>query len=124
MSKKKGLTYEEKLMASLHHLPNPIIDRYHRIKIYLKDDQARSNRSRFEHIIENRHGLTVSDIEQIRKQIDKSILRKDKEKKNTYNLYIRRKNSKNDYIKIAMLLNFSKSNKAVVKTIYITKNLK
>ena len=58
MTKKKGikgLTHEQRLIKALNELPNPIIDSKHRIKIYVEDNRERSNESRFEHIIKDRH---------------------------------------------------------------------
>ena len=52
------------------------------------------------------------------------MLKKDKERNNTYNLYISRNNYRTEFIKISIELDFKKSNVAVVKTIFITKNVK
>ena len=65
MAKRKGLSYEEKLINALRKLPSPLIDKRHNIKIYFDDNRARSNESRFEHIVNQRHGLLASDIERI-----------------------------------------------------------
>ena len=90
MAKRKGLSYEEKLINSLKKLPNPLEDKRHNLKIYFNDDRARSNQSRFEHIIDDRHGLLASDIERIPRYIKQSKLKKDSERKNTFNLFIKR----------------------------------
>lgn len=74
MAKKKGLSYEEKMLNALEKLPNPIIDKKHNLRIYIIDDRVRSNQSRFEHIIESRHGLRPSDIERIPRYIKKCFL--------------------------------------------------
>lgn len=124
MSKKKGLTYNEKMIAAISSLPNPLEDKRHAIYIYFENDRYRSNQNRLDHIVEYRHGLKPSDIEQIPKRIKNSTLKKDKERKNTYNLYIRRKTVKKEFIKISLEIDFEKDNSAKVKTIYITKNLK
>jgi hypothetical protein len=124
MTKKKSITYQEKLTGELLKLPNPIYDHKHRIYVKFSDDRARSNESRLGHIFEERHELSIHDIKRIKKAINKSILKKDSERRDTYNLYIQRTNYSNEYIKISMKMNFKISNEGVVKTIYITKNVK
>ena len=120
MGKKKKLTYEEKLEKAPKSLPFPIEDNKHRIKIYCVNDRARSNQTRFEHIIEERHRLKISDIESIPRKINESDLEKDPRRKNTYNLYIRRNINLGGYIQISLGLNFKESNKAKIKTIFVT----
>lgn len=120
MGKKKKLTYEEKLEKALKSLPFPIEDNKHRIKIYCMNDRARSNQTRFEHIIEERHRLKISDIESIPRKINESDLEKDSRRKNTYNLYIRRNINLGGYIQISLDLNFKESNNAKIKTIFVT----
>ena len=124
MAKTKGLSYEEKMINALKKLPNPIRDNKHRINIVFKDNRARSNESRFEHIVLKRHNLLPSDIKRIEKGIDESILRKDKDRTGTYNIYIKRNSYSEEYIKISVELDFKESNTAIVKTIFITKSLK
>ena len=65
-----------------------------------------------------------SDIERIPKYINESELIMDKERKYTFNLYIKRNNYSNEYIKMSLNLDFSVSNKAKIKTIFITKVIK
>ena len=115
---------KKKMMKAILSLPNPIEDKRHRIFIVFEDNRARSNETRFEHIINERHELKPSDIKRIPKMIKSSILRKDETKTNTYNLYIERNNYKKEYIKIALDLNFEKSNIAIVKTVFITQKFK
>ena len=124
MSKKKKLTSDEKIQKALDELPYPIIDKKHGIKIYCINDRARSNQSRIEHIILKRHSLMPSDIERIARNINESDLIMDKERKNTFNLYVKRNNYNDEYIKVSLILNFAKSNEAKIKTIFITKNKK
>ncbi len=124
MSKKKKLTPDEKVRKALEELPCPIIDTKHGIKIYCVNDRARSNQSRIEHIVLERHSLMPSDIERIPKYINESELIMDKERKYTFNLYIKRNNYSNEYIKMSLNLDFSVSNKAKIKTIFITKVIK
>ena len=122
--KQRFLTYEQKMIRALKSLPHPIEDKKHRIKIIFRNDRARSNQSRFEHIIVPRHELLPSDIKQIVKGVNTSILKKDEERTNTYNLFIKRNSFSNEYIKISMEIDFKKSNIAVVKTMFIIKNCK
>lgn len=124
MAKRKGLSNEQKLINAIKLLPNPIIDNKHRINIFFINDRARSNESRFEHIVLGRHELLPSDIKRIPERINKSILMKDGERANTFNLYIKRNNYNNEYIKISLFIDFTISNDAYVKTMFITKVLK
>ena len=124
MANKKHLTYEEKIIKALKSLPNPLIDNKHRIIIVLDNNRERSNESRFEHIAVSRHELLPSDIKQIPKRTETSILKKDKERTNTYNIYIARNGHVGEYIKISIEIDFKKSNIGFVKTIYITRNNK
>ena len=124
MSKKNKLTYEQKMLEVLKALPNPIEDKRHNIDIYLYDDRARSNKSRFEHIIEKRHELLPSDIKRIPSEIKKAIFKVDKERKGSYNYYLKRNRLTDDLIKISVRINPETPKKAIIKTIFITKNLK
>ena len=124
MAKKKGLTHDQQLTNALKQLPNPLEDKKHRIMIYFINDQARSNQSRFEHIIEARHKLVPNDIKRIQQKINQSILKMDSERINAYNIFIKRNNYSDEYIQISVSTDFKKTNKVVVKTIFITRNLK
>ena len=121
MAKRKGLSYEEKLINALKKLPNPLVDKRHGINIYFVDDRARSNQGRFNHIVDQRHGLRPSDIERIARYIGVSKLKKDQERKNTFNLYIKRNCADNEYIKISLRVSRSNPTDVFVKTIFITK---
>ena len=124
MARRKGLSYEEKLINALRKLPSPLEDKKHNLKIYFDDNRARSNESRFEHIINQRHGLLASDIERILRYINASKLKKDKDRKDTFNLFIKRNTFNNEYIKIALKIEDSNPRKAIVKTIFITEVVK
>ena len=124
MARKKKLTYEQRMLAELQKLLNPLYDKKHRILIYFDNDRARSNQDRFEHIFDSKHELLPSDIKRIVKGIKTSFLKQDKERKDTHNLYILRNVYKKEYIKIAIKIDFKKSNIGKVKTIFITKNFK
>ena len=121
MAKRKDLSYEEKLINALRKLPSPLEDKRHNLKIYFDDNRARSNESRFGHIINQRHGLLASDIERIYRYINVSKLKKDQERKETFNLFVKRNSFNNEYIKISLKIEDNDPTKAVVKTIFITK---
>ena len=120
MSKKRELSYEERLEKALKSLPFPIEDKKHRIKIYCTNDKVRSNQTRFEHIVQERHGLTIADIESIPRKINTSDMEQDKRRKSTYNLYIKRNTVVGGYIQISLDFDYKGSNKAKVKTIFVT----
>jgi gamma-glutamyl phosphate reductase len=124
MARRKELTYEEKINKALGKIPNPLEDKKHRIYIAFVNDRARSNESRFDHISLERHSLKPRDIDRIVEHINESVLKKDRDRKNTFNLYIKRNNFGDEYIKISIEINFRKSNMACVKTMFITKNTK
>ena len=124
MAKKKGLSYEEKMIAALNGLPNPIEDKRHNIFIYFIDDRARSNEGRFDHIIDKRHELLPTDIKRIPKKIKQFILKKDKERKETFNIYLPRNSYSDEYIKMSLKIEDGEPHKAYVRTIYITKIVK
>ena len=121
MSKRKGLSYEEKMINALEKLPNPLIDKKHNLEIYFINNRARSNQDRFKHIINYKHSLLASDIERIPRYINSSKLKIDKERKNTSNIYIKRSGCRNEYIKISLKIDPKSPNIAIVKTIFITK---
>jgi len=121
MAKKKSYSYEQKLIYALKKLPNPLIDKKHNLIIYFDDDRARSNRSRYTHIAESRHGLRPSDIERIPRYINESKLKKDKKRSETYNLYIKRNSYNDEYIQISLEITDINMKNAFVKTIFITK---
>lgn len=124
MAKKKGLTYEEKMIKALLSIPNPIEDKRHNLLIHFVDDSTRSNETRFSHIIEKRHELLPSDIKRIPQYIKKAIFKVDKERKETYSIYIKRNTYSDEYIKISIRIDEDKPHDAYVKTVFITKNLK
>jgi len=124
MSKKKGLTYEEIMIAATRGLPNLLEDKKHAIFIFFDTDRYRGDQNKLENIAEYRHGLKPSDFKKIVKRINSSTLKKDKERKNTYNLYIRRKTVGREFIKISLEIDFEEENTAKVKTIYMTKKIK
>lgn len=120
MAKKKVLSYEQKMINALNKLPNPLHDNRHNIDIYFVNDRARSNQSRFEHIIAYNHGLIPSDIERIARYINTSRLKKDPNRKCTYNLFVKRNSFNNEFIKISINFENKSDRCAIVKTIFIT----
>ena len=114
MAKKKRLTYEQKLINALRKIPVPLFDRRHNLNIYFDDNRARSNESRFQHIVNQRHGLVPADIDRIPRYIKTCIFKKDSERTGTCNIYIKRNTVSDEYIKISLkiernLLNFSQN---------------
>ena len=67
MARKKKLTYEQRMLAELQKLPNPIDDKRHELSIYFVNERARSNQTRFAHIIEARHELKQLSSVKIKK---------------------------------------------------------
>lgn len=124
MAKQKGLSYEQKLINALNKLPNPLEDKRHNISIFFDDNRARSNQSRFEHIVSIRHGLTPRDILRIPRHIKTCIFKKENGRNNTFNIYIKRNSYSEEYIKISIEVKPEEPNKATVKTIFITENIK
>lgn len=54
MSKRKQTKrYDENIIDALKKLPSPIYDKKHNIYVYVNNDQARSDETRFEHIAKN-----------------------------------------------------------------------
>jgi len=124
MRKRKGLSYEQKLINALKKLPNPLEDKRHNIMIYFDDNRARSNQSRFQHIVNMRHGLKPSDVERIPRYIRSCIFKKDIERSDTFNIYIKRNSYSDEYIKLSIEIKPETPKKATVKTIFITTNIK
>ena len=124
MSKRKGPSYEQKLINALNKLPSPIIDKRHNLEIHINDNRARSNQSRFEHIVSFRHGLRPRDILRIPRYIKTCLFKKEDGRKDTFNIYIKRNSRTDEYIKISLEIKPENPNVATVKTIFITENIK
>ena len=124
MTKRKTITYEQKLINALKKLPNPLEDKRHNVMIYFDDNKARSNQSRFEHIVSMRHGLKPSDIERIPRYIKTCIFKKEVGRSDTYSIYIKRNSYSNEYIKISIEIKPETPKQAMVKTMFITTNIK
>ena len=118
-------TYDENLITALKKLQSPIYDKKHDLYVYVRDDMARSNESRFEHISKNMHELKVRDIESVPEGINKYVkYSKSKELKDTYYYYIRRKGEDRGFIQISILIDINDRKKAFIKTIFVTYRLK
>lgn len=124
MAKKKGLTHDQKLINALKKIPNPLEDKRHNLMIYFNDDKARTNQSRFEHIVSFKHSLNASDIERIPRYIKTCLFKRELGRKDTFNIYIKRNGYSDEYIKISIKIDPNTPNVAIVKTIFITTNIK
>ena len=126
MSKKRNSkNYDQNIIEALQKLPEIIEDKKHNLLIYVRNDQARSNETRFEHIAKNAHELKVRDIEAIPEGITGYVkFRKSENLKETYYYYIKRKSNLKGYIQLAVKLYEGEKNKAYIKTIFITYSVK
>lgn len=122
MTKVKGLSYETKMINALKALPIPIEDTKHDLLLHFANNRARSNESRYEHILKNSHRLTPKDIKSIPEGIKKSKLKKDKYRKRTFEYILKRNGNKKEYIRICIVLDKNDSHVAFVKTMFISKN--
>lgn len=126
MSKKRSSKYyDQKIIEALSKLPRVIEDKKHNLIIYVKNDRARTNETRFEHIAKSEHELKVRDIESIPEGISNyEKFRKSEILKETYYYFIKRRNNLKGYIQLAVKLYKGEKNKAYIKTIFITYSVK
>ena len=125
MAKKTNGKYDLKLIEALKKLPPLIEDKRHGFVIYIRDDQARSNETRFQHIAKKMHELKVRDIESIPEGIKDYIrFAKSKEIKDTYYYYIKRKGGDKGFIQVAILVDINDKKIAYLKTIFIAYRIK
>ena len=125
MAKKTNEKYDLKLIEALKKLPSLIEDKRHGFIIQIRDDKARSNETRFQHIAKKMHELKVRDIESIPEGICNYIkFAKSKEIKDTYYYYIKRKGEDKGFIQVAILLDLNDKKLAYLKTIFIAYRLK
>ena len=125
MAKKKNLKYDQNLIEALKQLPSEIEDKRHGFVIEFKDDRARSNETRFEHIAKKSHELKVRDIKAIPEGIRNYVkFVKSNEIKNTYYYFINRKGEDRGFIEVAILLGEDNPKKARIKTIFVAHRLK
>ena len=121
MAKKRNEEkYDQNIIEALRKLPNPIKDKKHNLLIYIRNDRARSNETRFEHISKQYHDLKVRDIEAIPNGIRNYIMfRKSDKLKDTYYYYIKRKGEDKGFIQVAILVDLFDKTKTYLKTIFI-----
>ncbi len=126
MSKKRNdKIYDLKLIEALKKLPSQIEDKRHGFIIEIKDDRARSNETRFEHIAKKNHELKVRDIEAIPEGIIRNIKYvKSEEIENTFCYYIKRKGEDRGFIQVVILIDEDNPKKARIKTIFIAHRIK
>ncbi len=126
MSKKRNdKIYDLKLIEALKKLPSQIEDKRHGFIIEIKDDRARSNETRFEHIAKKNHELKVRDIEAIPEGIIRYIKYvKSEEIENTFCYYIKRKGEDRGFIQVVILIDEDNPKKARIKTIFIAHRIK
>lgn len=109
-------------MNALNTLPYPLEDLRHNLLLHFDDDKARSNESRYEHIIKGSHKLFPRDIAYIPEGIKNSKLKKDKRRKRTYEYIFKRKGNNKEFIRICIRLDKNDMHVARVKTIFISRN--
>ena len=125
MAKKKNLKYDQNLIEALRQLPSVIEDKRHGFVIEIKDDRARSNETRFEHIAKKCHELKVRDIKAIPEGIKNYVkFTKSNEIENTYYYFINRKGEDRGFIEVAILIDEDNPKKARIKTIFIAHRFK
>ena len=125
MAKKTNEKYDLKLIEALKKLPTLIEDKRHGFIIQIRDDKARSNETRFQHIAKKMHELKVRDIESIPEGIRNYVkFTTSKELKDTYYYYIKRKGEDKGFIQVAILLDLNNKKQAYLKTIFIAYRIK
>ena len=125
MSKRKPRVYDPThLVEAIEKWPNPMFDKKHGYYIYV-EGRARSNQTRVEHIIEYGHDLKARDLKLIPEGIKNYFdYRKDPVYKNTYNYYLIRKGEDKGFIKVSVQIDGEDHKHALIKTIFITYNIK
>ena len=125
MAKKTNGKYYLKLIEALKKLPPLIEDKRHGFIIQIRDDMARSNETRFQHIAKKMHELKVRDIESIPEGIRNYVrFVKSKEIKDTYYYYIKRKGGDKGFIQVAILVDMNDKKIAYLKTIFVAYRIK
>lgn len=125
MAKKANEKYDIKLIEALKKLPPLIEDKRHGFIIQIRDDKARSNETRFQHIAKKMHELKVRDIESIPEGIKNYVkFTVSKELKDTYYYFISRKGKDKGFIQLAIKLKEGEKKVYYVKTIFISYRLK
>ena len=125
MVKKLNEKYDLKIIEALKKLPPLIEDKRHGFVIEIKDDRARSNETRFEHIAKKNHELKVRDIKSIPEGIKDYVkFVKSSEIENTCYYFIKRKGEDRGFIQVAILLDETNPKRARIKTVFIAHRLK
>ncbi len=125
MAKKTNEKYDLKLIEALKKLPSQIEDKRHGFIIQIRDDKARSNETRFQHIAKKMHELKVRDIESIPEGIRNYVkFTTSKELKDTYYYYINRKGMDKGFIQLAIKLKEGEKKVYYIKTIFIAYRIK
>ena len=125
MRKVKHKKHDQDFEKALDTISYYMEDVRHNVNIIFENDMARSNETRYQHIMAEGHSLTLKDIETFKQEILKtSKLVKDKKRKNTWIYYIKRKSKSKEYIIIPV--EETKRNKQMlkVKTMFIAKHPK
>lgn len=125
MVKKTNEKYDLKLIEALKKLPPQIEDKKHGFVIQIRDDRARSNETRFQHISKKNHQLKVRDIELIPEGIIKyAKFSKSLELKDTYYYFISRKGKDKGFIQLAIKLIEGEKKLYYIKTIFVSYRIK
>ena len=125
MKKRANAKYDQKLIDALKKLPSTIEDKKHGFVIVVRNDQARSNETRFEHIAKKNHELKVRDIELIPEGVKKyAKFSKSLELKDTYYYYILRKGKDKGFVQLAIKLIEGETNLYYIKTVFISYRIK
>ena len=125
MTKKTNGKYDLKLIEALKKLPSQIEDKKHGFIIVVRNDRARSNETRFEHIAKKNHQLKVRDIELIPGGINKyAKFSKSLELKDTYYYYILRKGKDKGFVQLAIKLIEGEKKLYYIKTIFVSYRIK
>lgn len=125
MAKKTNEKYDLKLIEALKKLPSQIEDKKHGFIIAIRNDRARSNETRFEHIAKKNHQLKVRDIELIPEGIIKyAKFSKSLDLKDTYYYYILRKGKDKGFVQVAIKLIEGEKNLYYIKTVFVSYRIK
>ena len=99
-------------------------DKKHGYYIYV-EGTARSNQTRIEHIVQNRHDLKARDLDLVPEGINNYFeYKKDKTYKNTYNYYIKRSGKDRGFVKVSIRISDNDPIHAWIKTIFVTYKIK
>ena len=125
MNKRKPKIYDPKhLIEAIEKWPNPMYDKKHNHYIYV-EGRARSNQTRIEHIVQNRHDLKVRDLNLVPNGINNYFdYTKDPIYKDTWNYYLIRGGADKGFIKVSIQVDHRDHSRAWIKTIYITYRVK